>query len=44
MLDTPQARLDALESGKRFISPPWKDWGDVEEGGPVKASRTLLAA
>lgn len=37
-----QAQLDALECGKRFIAPAWKDWGDIEDGGPAKASRVLL--
>eukprot|EP00775_Hariotina_reticulata_P007634 gene7634-7836_t len=35
--------LDTLDCGKRFIDHPWKDWGDVEEGGVAKPSRVLAA-
>ncbi|KAL6754996.1 NADP-dependent oxidoreductase domain-containing protein [Haematococcus lacustris] len=38
-----EAMLDALECGKRFCSPPWKDWGNPEEGGPSKMSNLLAA-
>jgi diketogulonate reductase-like aldo/keto reductase len=36
-----KAALDALDCGKRFIDYPWKNWGDVEEGGAPKPSRVL---
>jgi hypothetical protein len=39
-----QALLDELDQHKRFISPAWKDWGDVEDGGIPKPSRVLAAA
>ncbi|GFH16935.1 aldo_ket_red domain-containing protein [Haematococcus lacustris] len=38
-----KAMLDALECGKRFCSPPFKDWGNPEEGGPTKMSNLLAA-
>jgi hypothetical protein len=36
-----QVLLDTLECGKRFIDFPWKNWGDVEDGGVAKPSRIL---
>ncbi len=39
-----KATLDALDEGKRFIDYPWKDWGDVEEGGVAKPSIVLAKA
>jgi diketogulonate reductase-like aldo/keto reductase len=37
-----KARLDALDEGRRFVSPAWHAWDDAEEGGAVKPSRVLL--
>lgn len=39
-----KALLDGLDQHKRFITPAWKDWGDVEDGGILKPSRVLAAA
>ena len=39
----PQARIDKLDEGKRFVDPEWHDWGDPEEGGAAKASRVILS-
>jgi hypothetical protein len=33
-----------METGKRFVDFPWKNWGDVEEGGVAKPSLVLAAA
>eukprot|EP00878_Enallax_costatus_P042491 GHUV01049870.1.p1 GENE.GHUV01049870.1~~GHUV01049870.1.p1 ORF type:complete len:360 (+),score=108.37 GHUV01049870.1:232-1311(+) len=33
--------LDTLDAGKRIVDFPWKNWGDVEEGGVPKPSRVL---
>lgn len=35
--------LDTLDEGKRVNDFPWKNWGDVEEGGVAKPSRVLAA-
>lgn len=39
-----QVLLDTLDAGKRIVDFPWKDWGDVEEGGVPKPSRVLAQA
>ena len=39
----PQAKLDALDCGKRFVSPAWHTWDDPEEGGAHKPSVVLAA-
>lgn len=38
-----QVLLDTLDEGKRVNDFPWKNWGDVEEGGVAKPSRVLAA-
>lgn len=30
--------MDGLNSDKRFITFPWKEWGNPEEGGVLKPS------
>eukprot|EP00879_Flechtneria_rotunda_P030345 GHRR01032968.1.p1 GENE.GHRR01032968.1~~GHRR01032968.1.p1 ORF type:complete len:299 (+),score=105.12 GHRR01032968.1:711-1607(+) len=35
--------LDTLDINKRFVNPPWANWGDVEEGGVAKPSKVLAA-
>lgn len=37
-----KSSIDALDAGKRFISPSWHSWEDEEEGGAVKPSAVLL--
>jgi hypothetical protein len=39
-----QVLLDTMEAGKRFVDFPWKNWGDIEEGGVAKPSLVLAAA
>ncbi len=41
LLSPPQALMDGLDCGKRFISFPWKQWGSAEEGGITKPSLVL---
>jgi diketogulonate reductase-like aldo/keto reductase len=38
-----KARLDALDEGRRFVSPEWHTWPPAEEGGATKPS-VLMAA
>jgi hypothetical protein len=37
----PQAKLDALDCGKRFVDSEWHTWEDAEEGGATKPSKVL---
>jgi alcohol dehydrogenase (NADP+) len=37
-----KSSIDALDAGKRFISPSWHEWEDEEEGGAAKPSTVLL--
>ena len=36
-----KAALDALDAGRRFVSAPWHEWEDPEEGGALKPSVVL---
>lgn len=36
-----QAKLDAIDCGKRFVDNAWHTWEDAEEGGAAKPSRVL---
>ena len=36
-----QEKLDALDCGRRFVSPGWHTWEDPEEGGAAKPSALL---
>jgi hypothetical protein len=36
-----QARLDALDEGKRTVDTEWHDWGDASIGGASKPSDLL---
>ncbi|KAF6262790.1 NADP-dependent oxidoreductase domain-containing protein [Scenedesmus sp. NREL 46B-D3] len=35
--------LDTMDTGRRFVDFPWKNWGDTEEGGVAKPSIVLAA-
>ncbi|KAG2487994.1 hypothetical protein HYH03_013433 [Edaphochlamys debaryana] len=36
-----KAALDELDRGQRFISYPWSEWADPEEGGVAKPSKAF---